>query len=111
MNNKFSNINYAALAATANKNFRNKTKKQKNLNNSFNILNTNLEGLQKININTPEWNISPGNRIQERIPLSLQYKPNVPKMMLPAFLQTKGGRRTRRRRSTKHSTRRMKRKN
>ena len=95
-----------------------KTKKQPNLNNSFNILNTNLEGLHTINTNTPEWNITPGNTHPERVPLSLQYKPNVPKLRLPAFLQAKGGkRRTKRttkrvtKRATKRVTKRIKRKN
>ena len=68
--------------------------KKKSLNNTYNILNTNLNNLHTVNINSPEWNITPGNRHPERIPRSLNFKPVVPKMKLPAFLR--GGKRTRR---------------
>lgn len=102
-----------------NKNNKNKnqpTKKNTNklqprrLNNSYNINESNLEGLHSVNIHSPNWNISPGNTYPERIPLSLQFKPDVPKLKLPAFLQGKG-RRTHRRRATKRATKHIKRKN
>lgn len=75
----------------------NKIRIPKSLNNTHNILNTNLNNLHIVDLNTPEWNITPGNSSNEKIPRSLNFKPTVPKMKLPDFLQKRGGRRTRRR--------------
>jgi hypothetical protein len=80
------------------------------MNTSHNFYESNLEGLHEVNLNASNWNISPGNTHPEKIPMSLQFKPNVPKMKLPAFLQGRG-RRTRRRGARKSSTKRIKRKN
>jgi hypothetical protein len=73
------------------------------LNNTFNIMNEDLENLKTINIGTPEWNILVGNKNRnETIPRNLQWRPRAPKMKLPAYLMTaKGGRRTRKMRPTK----------
>jgi hypothetical protein len=88
----------------------NKIRIPKSLNNTHNILNTNLNNLHTVDLNTPEWNITPGNSSNEKIPKSLNFKPIVPKMKLPDFLQKKGGRRTAKR-VTKKAARTIKRKN
>jgi hypothetical protein len=79
-------------------------------NNSYSIIEDNLEGLHNVDLNTSEWNISPGNVHSEPIPKSLNFKPNVPKMKLPAFLQSKGGKRRKssKKRVTKRVTKRTK---
>ena len=78
------------------------------LNTSVNLYPENVEGLETVNLNTPEWNIKVGNSRNEKIPNSLQYRPNVPKMMLPPHLRTlsenmKGGVR---RKTCRHSKKR-----
>jgi hypothetical protein len=58
------------------------------LNNSFNLQPENLENLHVVNINTPEWTPTVGNKASnEKIPESLQWRPRVPKMMLPFALR------------------------
>jgi hypothetical protein len=58
------------------------------MNNSFNIQPENLENLHVVNINTPEWTPTVGNNPRnEKIPESLQWKPRVPKMVLPFALR------------------------